>query len=251
MIPASRSAGVITGAPSGTKYGVSPGQVISVNNVDVAFLMALGFFSAPPLDLTNGIDLGSLTNTDPIAFTINNGQDFPPLPVLANSTIYFVGSGTNMRTVIMNIGAAANSVTFALANGTYAAPSAVLAHTNLGVVNAFGWGATGWSNGSKVSVILQTSQDWTDSAQGTRLLFNVTPNDSTINATAMTLENDGGLQVVKYVIGTSTGPTITSGTGAPNSTQPKGSLYTREDGGIGSTLYISQGAGTWNPVAAV
>lgn len=53
-------------------------------------------------------------------------------------------------------------------------------------------------------------------------------------------------------LGTSgTEPTWTKGTGAPASTQPKGSIFSRTDGGVGSTLYVSQGGGTWNPVAGV
>ena len=48
-----------------------------------------------------------------------------------------------------------------------------------------------------------------------------------------------------------TGPNIRSGTGAASGTQPKGSLWMRTDGAVGSTLYVSQGAGTWNAVAGV
>jgi len=48
-----------------------------------------------------------------------------------------------------------------------------------------------------------------------------------------------------------TEPTWTSGSGVPTSTQPKGSLYSRTGGGVGTTLYVSQGGGTWNPVAGV
>jgi hypothetical protein len=47
------------------------------------------------------------------------------------------------------------------------------------------------------------------------------------------------------------GPTWTGGSGVPASTQPKGSLYSRTGGAVGSTLYVSQGGGTWNPVAGV
>lgn len=47
------------------------------------------------------------------------------------------------------------------------------------------------------------------------------------------------------------GPTWTAGTGAPATTQPLGSMFSRTDGGVGTTLYVSRGAGTWNPVAGV
>jgi len=47
------------------------------------------------------------------------------------------------------------------------------------------------------------------------------------------------------------GPTWTSGTSAPSSTQPVGSLYSRVGGAVGSTLYVSRGGGTWAAVAGV
>jgi hypothetical protein len=43
----------------------------------------------------------------------------------------------------------------------------------------------------------------------------------------------------------------TSGTGAPTSTQAVGSLYSRTDGTVGATLYVSRGGGVWNAVAGV
>lgn len=47
------------------------------------------------------------------------------------------------------------------------------------------------------------------------------------------------------------GPTWTTGSGVPATTQPRGSFYSRTGGGVGSTFYVSQGGGTWNPVAGV
>ena len=38
------------------------------------------------------------------------------------------------------------------------------------------------------------------------------------------------------------------GAGKPTSTQPAGSLYSRNNGASGTTLYITRGAGIWNPV---
>ena len=53
-------------------------------------------------------------------------------------------------------------------------------------------------------------------------------------------------------VGTS-GPRIVSATGAPSVVLvlPRGTLYLRTDGGVGSTVYVSQGAGTWNAIAGV
>lgn len=54
-----------------------------------------------------------------------------------------------------------------------------------------------------------------------------------------------------YQSGSTAGPTWTSGFGAPAATQPLGSIYSRRDGAVGTTLYVSRGAGTWLPVAGV
>jgi hypothetical protein len=64
-----------------------------------------------------------------------------------------------------------------------------------------------------------------------------------------TSPNTGGFTTL--TIGSTSGPTITSGTGVPGSTTPKGSIFLRTDGGVGTTLYVSQGSGTWNAVSGV
>ena len=52
-------------------------------------------------------------------------------------------------------------------------------------------------------------------------------------------------------IGGSTGPTWTTGSAVPASTQPVGSIYSRVGGAVGATLYVSRGSGTWAAVAGV
>lgn len=61
------------------------------------------------------------------------------------------------------------------------------------------------------------------------------------------LTSVGGL----LAVGGQTGPTWSSGTGAPSATQPNGSMYSRGDGTTGTRLYVSSGGGTWLPVAGV
>jgi hypothetical protein len=47
------------------------------------------------------------------------------------------------------------------------------------------------------------------------------------------------------------GPTWSSGMGAPTSVCPLSSIYSRADGDVGSTIYISRGAGAWIALAGV
>ena len=65
------------------------------------------------------------------------------------------------------------------------------------------------------------------------------------------VRSTGAILAPLLAIGDASAPTIRSGTGAASGTQPKGSMWMRTDGGVGTTLYVSQGAGTWNPVVGV
>ncbi|MFA9204833.1 MAG: beta strand repeat-containing protein [Bacteroidia bacterium] len=65
------------------------------------------------------------------------------------------------------------------------------------------------------------------------------------------LLNPGSSTQVDSLTVQASGPTITSGSGAASGTQPKGSIYMRTGGGVGSTIYASQGGGTWNPIPGV
>jgi hypothetical protein len=68
---------------------------------------------------------------------------------------------------------------------------------------------------------------------------------------AALLLNAGSSTQVDSLTVNASGPTIRSGTGAASGTQPRGSQWLRTDGAVGSTLYVSQGGGTWNAVAGV
>jgi hypothetical protein len=52
-------------------------------------------------------------------------------------------------------------------------------------------------------------------------------------------------------IGGSGGPTWTTGTAVPTANAPIGSLYSRANGTVGATLYVSRASGTWAAVAGV
>jgi hypothetical protein len=74
-----------------------------------------------------------------------------------------------------------------------------------------------------------------------------------VGATPLTISEAGALTAaVSLGVGSATtGPTWTTGAGAPASTQPIGSLYSNTSGAVGATLYVSRGGGTWNAVAGV
>jgi hypothetical protein len=70
-------------------------------------------------------------------------------------------------------------------------------------------------------------------------------------ADVVTVSLTGVISNAAVLIGGASGPSWTTGSGAPASTQPVGSLYSRVGGAVGATLYVSRGAGTWAAVAGV
>jgi hypothetical protein len=98
------------------------------------------------------------------------------------------------------------------------------------------------SNGSDPgpSYACATGIDWSAVAFSTAFLKSV----------GFTVDGLGNTTAKTFSVGTG-GPAWAAGTGAPGITLPKGSMYSRTDGGVGTTLYVSQGGGTWNPVLGV
>jgi hypothetical protein len=74
---------------------------------------------------------------------------------------------------------------------------------------------------------------------------------STIDGAVVGGTTPAAVTATQLNVTTAAGPNMRAGTGAATGTQPKGSIWLRTDGAVGTTVYVSQGAGTWNPVAGV
>jgi hypothetical protein len=110
-------------------------------------------------------------------------------------TIHSSGlDGANNVNLIDAYGGAAN-LTFRRCQGTEAAPSAVTAIGSIGGFNFYGYGATGYSSGSRASILAVPQETWTDAAQGTELRFLVTPSGSSTEAVGMALKGDKSLVI--------------------------------------------------------
>lgn len=64
-------------------------------------------------------------------------------------------------------------------------------------------------------------------------------------------DNLGNFKASSYCVGSTNGPTWTTGDGPPTSSQPVGSLYSNVSGSVGSILYVSAGTGEWHAVSGV
>jgi len=62
----------------------------------------------------------------------------------------------------------------------------------------------------------------------------------------------GNIETSSGVVALGSGPFWSTGSATPSATAPQGSIYSRSGAGtVGSTLYVSQGMGVWNPVSGV
>lgn len=74
--------------------------------------------------------------------------------------------------------------------GTEAVPLAVTAGTTLGIFNARGWEpVNGFSTTSRVSIALSAVENFTDTAQGTSISFNVTNPTTLVTSTPLTVRS--------------------------------------------------------------
>ncbi len=92
-------------------------------------------------------------------------------------------------------------IRFAGALGTQASPLHTLNGNTIGGFTAAGYttdGAAHWS-GSKASMLISATQDWTSSANGCKIVFGTTPNGSTTRADALTIDQDGTVTLASSI----------------------------------------------------
>lgn len=162
-------------------------------------LDALGTAVNASLPLAGGALTGGITFSG-ITTDITSGTN-EDIKILPNGTgdLYFSGDVniTNDTNTLINsysYGTSANNyLRFYRGLGTAASPSAVTATKVLGGVTAWGYGATGFSSAYRAGIVFTTTEDWTDSAQGTYMRFYVTTTGGTTTAEALRISNDKSL----------------------------------------------------------
>jgi hypothetical protein len=118
------------------------------------------------------------------------------LPAAVGGTSFRIG-GANATTnrLTMDAFGAVNSLLFQRADGTAASPTAIQSQDVIGSILAFGYGATGYSSGSRANMQFFADQNWTDAAQGAGVTFNTTLNGGTTALERFRIANDGGVTV--------------------------------------------------------
>jgi hypothetical protein len=124
-------------------------------------------------------------------WTINTTGDPAIVPPISPvSPLRLIGAAPSVR-LEMDAYGFGNGLAARRFNGTPSAPSAVKNNDSLFAVNAFGYGATGLANGSRVQINMGAAEDWTDTAQGTFIGFSTTAKQSILHTTRWLLQDNG------------------------------------------------------------
>lgn len=99
---------------------------------------------------------------------------------------------------------------FRQSRGTYSARTATQSSDLLGQLDFGGFTGAGTSVNGKASIQVSARETWTPTANGTQIVFNVTPTGATAQAAALTLQT-GTATFAGSVIATSTGATTPAG----------------------------------------
>lgn len=165
-----------------------------------------------------------------------------------------VSTGVNVGYLAVNYGAnAVNS--FQTASGTPTSPTALTSGALIAALAFSGYTGTGFSSPkSRLVAVNSETGSWTATSNGCGLEFDTTASGTTSRVQAMRVQ-------AGVTIGSATtdpgvgnialpGATIYSGTGAPTSVAPQGSIYLRSDGtALTGRMYINtSGASTWTNV---
>jgi hypothetical protein len=106
------------------------------------------------------------------------------------------GGGSTSTTLTTYLNAfGGSSIVGQRARGTAAAPTALQNGDSLLELNTRGYGATGFGTPGKALIVMGTSENWTDTAQGTQISFFTTANGSTTPGTRMRIAASGNVGI--------------------------------------------------------
>lgn len=128
----------------------------------------------------------------------------------ASTNLYVSGLDATTNSLFMDAYAGQNSVSFRRANGTASSPTALLTGDAIGTVNAFGYGATGVVFGSKVQIVFEATENWTDTSAGTRIRFTTTPKGTATVANALHIGDDQSIAIALTLASKSAAATLTA-----------------------------------------
>jgi hypothetical protein len=160
------------------------------------------------VDATGFLGIGTTTTPAAGVLEVSNAGNIAPWGSITGSS--FTGSNPAGTVFIGR-----------KARGTSVAPAAVLSGDNLVGYLGEGYGATAFS-GTRGGMFVQAAENWTDTAQGSRVFFNTTATGTTTPGTKMAIDPNGDV-----------------GIGTPAPSAPLEVSRTGSDAGMLTTVYTN------------
>lgn len=191
-VTATETGGVVTVTIPGGSSGVAIGDTVtSATGGSVLFVDSAGKiaqdntnFSWDDASDTLTFKYGNVTG-GVLAIGGNNTENFN-LHVEEEGRVEIVGAGYGSPKTVFGA---------RLAGGTMSSPTALASGITIGEYGFGGYKDTAWSTSSVAAIKAVTTEAFTDSATGTKLIFSVTPNNTTGIIDAVTINQDGNMGI--------------------------------------------------------
>ena len=184
-----------------------------------------GFYASGTADnyFLGDVSIGNVTA--PLSKLVVSANATTTLQTAITGTLAHFANATDTSAVLLldSHGTASglrNEITFRRSRGTAASPSALTSGNQIGAITAYGYGASAYSATSRASIIMNSSEAWTASAQGTSIGINTTANGTITPTEVVTIGNDG------IVTGTAGNLMLVSGTSVSISGTPTSVAFT-------------------------
>jgi len=124
--------------------------------------------------------------------TINSSSTL--MPTALGNTLLHLGGGTNERVLIDSFGIGGGFYG-RHANGTAAAPTTIIAGTNILGIGCYGYDGAAYSTTYRAAILLKGTETWDPGAHGTSITFITTPKLDTAPVIRMVIEDYGGVRI--------------------------------------------------------
>lgn len=198
---------VIRAITAGISFSSDNGSSVAGRFVTTTgqFLLPKGIASTSTttgtLVVTGGVGVSGSLNVGGV-LRINQVTATNPTPP-TGTLLHLTAADSALPIITFDAFAQRGVIQFRRASGTSASPSAVQSGDNLGNFGGIGYGATGYGASSTCAVTFLATQNFTDSAQGTKVTIEATANGSTTRAAVVEFAS-AGIRFNNYGAGTLT-----------------------------------------------
>jgi hypothetical protein len=143
------------------------------------------------IDSSGNVGIGTTTPDSRLTISKNSAS---PAAITGTSYLNIVGANSESPKLNFDAYANLNTIIFRRANGTQASPSALVSGDQMGNFAVFGYGATSYTTTNRGFISFNADENWTDSAQGSRIAFATTTAGTASAATErMRIDSSGNL----------------------------------------------------------